>query len=279
MNTFPQRTLVGCNSPRLYFAASNTLLRDDSRSALFVPPETAHVWAFELTSDRSEVSAFLDTLSADEVARSRRLMRQEDCTNFIVAHGVLRNILARYCGVKPVDLCFSKGKAGKPLVEPSRRMSICPAFNMTHSAGRALVAIHGSGDVGIDLEHEQERLDPVSIAARHFRRSELEEILASPESERRAVFLRFWVAKEAVLKAFGVGIDDSFDKINLCWDAEGLSASVASFGSDHTDACWTVRPLVCGPGWHAAIAARSRAWTISTQDISGFCQTESSANA
>jgi len=211
----------------------------------------------------------LQTLSADEVRRSQKIMRREDYAEFITAHGVLRHILSRYCGVRAVDLRFLRGATGKPFIERSISLGIYPHFNMAHSAGRMLLAIHGSGDVGIDLECEQDSLDPVTIAARYLTKAELKEILASPDRKRRAVFLRSWVAKEAVLKACGVGLGYSLDRVELCWASHGNSAAATLLDSAHGETDWTVCLLTCEPGWHAAVAARSGQWTIVSQTVCG----------
>src|SRR6185312_17140504 len=81
-----------------------------------IPIEHAdvHVWAFMLRESNATVEAWRELLSDDENLRADRFVRRRDRARWIVAHGVLRHALGRYCGVDPRAIAFVHGVAGKP---------------------------------------------------------------------------------------------------------------------------------------------------------------------
>lgn len=82
-----------------------------------------------------------------------------------------------------------------------------PAFGASHSGDRGLVAIaDGVGALGIDLEVIRPRADLDRLAARVLDRRALARWRSEAEATALERFLRAWVAKEAYLKATGVGI-------------------------------------------------------------------------
>ena len=119
-------------------------------------------------------------------ARSCRMRREEDRRS-IIGSGIL---LHRVLGLADeTRLCQTP--AGKPYLEGG------PAFSLSHSAGRCLLAVGEGRCVGADLE----RLDPDNLQAA--------EAALSPEELawiREDLLTRFhilWTRKESVFKALG----------------------------------------------------------------------------
>src|ERR1700761_6700279 len=76
--------------------------------------DTAHVWAFTLDGSPALVAACRDLLSPDERQRADRFVFAHDRIHHTVAHGVLRHLLARCCGIAPTSLRFRTTASGKP---------------------------------------------------------------------------------------------------------------------------------------------------------------------
>ena len=130
-----------------------------------------------------------------------------------------------------------------------------------------LLAVANGEDVGVDLEYERNGIHPLTVAGRYFRDVETEAIMAQPNDVRGAVFFRHWVAKEAVLKATGVGLGLPLDKFKIEWARQEDTAHVISFDRQYLDNNWIVRMLNCETGWYAAVSARTARWTLSTQAV------------
>jgi 4'-phosphopantetheinyl transferase len=218
------------------------------------------VWAYRLDEPEDVVDAWSPVLSRDESLRADRFVRREDRGRWIVARGILRHLLGGYCGIDPVDVAFEYGAAGKPGVAASVPASV--AFNMAHSHDRALVAVTRGAPVGIDLEQQRDHFDPLPLAHRFFHGAELDAIHAAPVDRQRDAFFRHWVAKEAVLKAQGVGLSFPLDRFCVTFEGEGAIARVQTRDPSTLSPDWIVRMLPLEVGWHGAVAAGGEGWTV-----------------
>jgi len=63
-----------------------------------------HVWRSELDLSEAELGKLAETRALDEQARAARFRFPRDRHRFIVARGVLREILARYLDRDPAKL-------------------------------------------------------------------------------------------------------------------------------------------------------------------------------
>ena len=153
-----------------------------------IPIERAdvHVWAFTLRESNAIVEAWTQLLSDDEKLRADRFVRRRDRARWIVAHGVLRHVLGRYCGVDPRAIAFVHGAAGKPSLAPTCANGEPTTFNLTHSHDRALLAVSRGREIGVDLEQVRDDFDPLTIAREFFFGSELAAIQAAPPKLRCA---------------------------------------------------------------------------------------------
>ena len=88
---------------------------------------------------------------ADELTRANRFHFTKDRNHFVVARGLLRNLLAAYLGVNCAELRFSYGAQGKPFLLLDGQAQI--NFNISHSDGRAAFAFTRGRDLGVDLSH------------------------------------------------------------------------------------------------------------------------------
>jgi 4'-phosphopantetheinyl transferase len=79
-------------------------------------------------------------------------------------------------------------------------------FNFSHTVGLALVAVAGSGRVGIDAERVRPEVEVEDLSRRFFAPAEAAEILALSPDARVAAFFSCWTRKEAFVKALGGGL-------------------------------------------------------------------------
>jgi 4'-phosphopantetheinyl transferase len=92
---------------------------------------------------------------------------------------------------------------GRPFVVGRDDLS----FSVSHSGAVGLVAVvRGGATVGVDVEQLRPRHRLARLAARTLGPAQLARFRAAPEPDRLALFLGAWTAKEAYLKATGVGI-------------------------------------------------------------------------
>src|SRR5581483_5501651 len=161
---------------------------------------TARVHVVELDRPESEVAALGGVLTADELLRAGRMRAEEQRRRAIVTRAELRRLLARETGRKPEEIVFAAGPHGKPRLDDT---AAGVRFNLSHSAGLALIAIAHDAEVGVDVEEVRPRSDLRGVGRRVFTEAEREAVELGGE----AAFYRHWVAKEAFVKATGRGIE------------------------------------------------------------------------
>ncbi len=223
--------------------------------------DALHVCAFSLDGTPDLVERCRATLSPEERQRADRFVFARDRVRYTIAHAVLRHVLSRYCAQMPASLRFIAGAAGKPALESSGREPPV-RFNLSHSDNRALLAVSGDRELGVDLERVRSNIEALSISRHYFFGSERDAIEAAPSSERDTVFFRYWVAKEAVLKAQGIGLGFPLDRFRVDFLPGEDAARIETFDPVALEPNWTVRMLPCESGWLGAVAARGKDWTV-----------------
>ena len=138
-------------------------------------------------------------LSLDELARVRRMKNFSLRRSSLASRYALRCILAEHLVVDPAALQFGQGDKGKPYVISSTSLE----FNLSHSGDYLLIAV-GSVPVGVDVEYVKPLPAYLQLASRFFTSQEYAFIQASQTP--LCAFYRVWTAKEAYVKALGIGL-------------------------------------------------------------------------
>ncbi len=206
---------------------------------------------FDLDSppERGERPA-AEILSREEVARAGRFRRSRDARRFLAGRSRTRLALGELLGVAPERLVFADGPFGKPEIRfPAASLS----FSLSHAGARAMLAVAEEGRVGVDIEARDAAPDAEALASRALAPAEIEELFALPSAEREAFFLSRWTAREALLKAAGIGLSSNPARIRLERDALGGflprgEPRIAGLVAWHFDAA---------PGFLVALAAET----------------------
>jgi 4'-phosphopantetheinyl transferase len=239
--------------------------RDAPTPLIEIGSPEVHVWGFSLDADTAELTRVAQYLSGDERERVNRLVSGRHQHEFMTAHVVLRMVLSRYCGERPQELDIQKTSDGKPFLTHNDAIR----FNLTHSHGRALIAIAKDREVGIDLEKIRPEVDIVSLANR-FLSSQDQAFIGGGDSQRRHErFLQVWVAREAVFKAEGKGMKFPLhrDHVELSSDGKEGRLVRGEGGSDGTN--MPIRFLPLESGWVGAVAAEGSDWTVTYHSLAG----------
>ncbi|MGH8211472.1 MAG: 4'-phosphopantetheinyl transferase family protein, partial [Steroidobacteraceae bacterium] len=215
------------------------------RRPLRTEQNSVHVWAFELECPSECIELCRSWLSAAECDQADRLVFPQDRNRYTIAHGVLRRLLSLYCDSAPESLRFTSPASGKPALQPLNGVAPAISFNLTHSHARALIGVSASLELGIDLEMLAANTEVLSISRRYFFGSEREAIEGAPSALRDKTFFRYWVAKEAVLKAAGMGLGFPLDRFRVDFLPGGAAARIETLDPAVLAGDWTVRMLPC----------------------------------
>jgi 4'-phosphopantetheinyl transferase len=175
------------------------------------PLGDADIHVFSWSLDSPPTPEEWQTLSEEESLRAQRFVFPRDRDRYVRAHATMRTRLAGYSGLPPAGIPFVNNAYGKPQID-AREKPQSLRFNLSHSAGIAVLAIAREYELGLDIEI----LRPIGadIAEHHFSPRELSRLLALSRDEELLGFYRCWTSKEALLKGEGCGLNlplDSFD--------------------------------------------------------------------
>jgi 4'-phosphopantetheinyl transferase len=220
-----------------------------------------HVWRASLDLAAEQVDYYRALLAPDEQARADRFHFPSGRDHFIVAHGILRAMLARYLTLEPGELRFGYSRYGKPsLAEETGGTKLC--FNLSHAHGLALYAVNHGREVGIDVEYVRADLAYEQIAERFFSPGEVSVLRSLPAADRIEAFFNCWTRKEAYIKARGEGLSHPLERFDVSL-APGEPAALLRTPGDPPEAYrWSLKALSPGPGFVAALAVRGHSWRL-----------------
>lgn len=233
-------------------------------SNIYLPLEVnqVYVWQADLNLTNSRLQKLQLTLSADEQCRANRFYFPQDKNHYIAARGILRSILAEYLHTNPELIKFTYTPQGKPYLANNNKKSSVEyknviQFNLSHSQGLALYAIAVDRPLGIDLEYCRPLPNALALAKRWFLPSEYQELLPQSnrvsQCEQEKTFFRLWTAKEAYLKATGVGLRD-LATVEITITPEDSLQFKAINGSRELAQEWSLLELNPAPNYVGALA-------------------------
>jgi 4'-phosphopantetheinyl transferase len=193
-----------------------------------------------------------ELLNGEERARADRFLVEHARSAFVATRSALRRLASGYLGVPAGDLNFGAGPQGKPYLtgSPARLK-----FNVSHTAGLAVLGFAWDAEIGVDVERLRPMEDMDAIAARFFAATEVSELRSVEGSEERtAAFYRCWTRKEAYIKAVGGGLSIPLDGFHVAF-LEGEAPAVSVPG-------WVMHAWVPEAGYVAATAVNVQAPTV-----------------
>jgi len=216
-----------------------------------------HVWRASLAQSTQVFDKCWATLSPGERQKARRFHFERDTFRYVLARGVLREVVGHYVGLNPIEVRFTQNRFGKPgLAENDADLR----FNVSHSHDLALYACARGRDVGIDIELLRDDLASDQIADQFFSPVESRAIRLLPMHQRTRAFFRCWTRKEAYIKAVGEGLSSLSKPLVFLENDE--SADPVAIDPQLTERAWTIMDLHPFPECAAALAFRGEYSTL-----------------
>lgn len=228
-------------------------------------PRTVHVWAIAVDrpADIPAITGEHETaLSTAEWRRAQAFRSERDRHRFIARRVALRQLLGRYLALEPGDIEIDEGGGRKPAIAGLNAkhdaIGVLPdiAFNCSHSDGVALLAFARDLPVGVDLERVRPAPEAEDVARRYFSPHEYRALMKIPPADRLAAFYECWTAKEAVVKALGLGLAMPLEGFTVSF-ARGQPARLVHLDTGEPDD-WMLTRLRPSPGYSAALAVHAR---------------------
>lgn len=224
-----------------------------------------HVWRVFINTTNFQSKSLLETLSADELTRAEQFHFKKDQRRFIMARGILRNILGHYLQRKPSEISFEYTSHGKPVLATDDGCDIL-SFNLSHSGEIALYAVTRNRKIGIDVEHIRDNYDVGQIAQRFFSAGEVSSLYKIHKQKQPGVFFQYWTRKEAFIKATGKGVSFPMEQCDVSLINGKILSPIRLLGDNRETSCWYGLDLFPGHGYVAAIAVERDDWHLSCWD-------------
>lgn len=213
----------------------------------------AHVWRIDLSRDPASFEDDRELLSDDEHRRAERFRLDLRRRRYVAAHATLRRILALYLDLRPVEIRYRRGPAGKPFLAPG----VTPRdlrFNLSDSADLALVAVAESRELGVDVERLRRDKPIMDLAERWLADDEAAALRDLPEPQRAAAFFACWTRKEAYVKAQGGSIIRALRSFAVSVEPDAGRVDLVVHGDPEAARRWRLRSLPVAPDFAAALA-------------------------
>ncbi|MFD7259967.1 4'-phosphopantetheinyl transferase family protein [Streptomyces sp. NPDC059874] len=212
------------------------------------------------------VSATLAAHWLDEQERetASRFLFERDRRQYLVAHTLLRRVLALETGIPEAEAVLRRSPHGRPHLQPPPGGlpggGDAPDFNLARTHGHTLVGVTRGHRIGVDLEHLGRGAAALDGIVEGFPRAERDWIGAVPAGRpriRRA--LRLWTLRQAYAKACAP--DGGPDRAPYTFtrsDERGtLAFTVDGEGGDGGEDRWRFLEFEPVPEMLAAVAVRT----------------------
>lgn len=143
------------------------------------------IYLIKTTLVKNHFNEVLNYVEASRRDRALKYLKEEDKLRSLASSYLMK----KYLG----DVEIKENKNGKPYIEGG------PFFNVSHSGEYAVLAIHPSKEVGVDIEH----IDPTRVDAIKYTLSEEEK-----KETDTTTFFRMWSNKESLIKCIGSSMND-----------------------------------------------------------------------
>lgn len=174
-------------------------------------PARCHVW----WSRPGEVQAWHEELLDHvELERSRSYRHDIDRQRFVMGVALSRLAVAQLANVDASQVEISRRcpDCARPHGKPTF-IGLAWHLSVTHSGDAVGVAMSESGPIGLDVEKVNPSIPiPEEMVLTPMEQDRVERI---PAGDRYAALLRYWVRKEAVLKATAEGLRRSMTTVEI----------------------------------------------------------------
>lgn len=216
-------------------------------------PGGCELWLADLAASAdalAEMEARTPRLGPAELARAAAFSDAAVRREWLAAHIALRLLLERVAGpqVRGVDYALAPG--GKPSLP-----ALDLGFSLSHARGRALIGIHRSASIGVDVERPRH----VRVDAQRWALIEAAAVAlagAALPGEGEARFLQAWVRLEAFAKADGCGVGRLLTRLGILGGRRrAIEEAVAALQDEAGSDAIVVRDIAAGAETFAAVAA------------------------
>ena len=152
-----------------------------------------------------------------------------------------------------MEVHFEYQPSGKPALAAQQNPHGLE-FNVSHSAGLALIAVSAGHRVGVDIEKIRSEVDTTALAERFFSVRERTGLRVLPDHLRVPAFFACWTRKESFLKATGQGLSFPLVDFSVTTHPDLDPALEEIRGNTEARKQWFLADLSVASGYRATVA-------------------------
>lgn len=211
--------------------------------------------------DEAQQRRYAGWLDHDERVRWQRFHIKADQQCYLLAHALVRSVLAGYLQQSPEQLRFTHNRYGKPELDHSLQPRLhALRFNLSHTRGLIALAVTVDAEVGVDVEATSRKVEVQALADRFFAPSEASLLRETAPDLQRELFFRLWTLKEAYVKARGLGLQLGLESFAFSFDAQeapGMTTVEPNVDATH----WSFFQYQQPPHFRVAVAVQAAGLT------------------
>lgn len=159
----------------------------------------------DLSAAGRREEAALALLDDTEQRRRARFLSDSPRRRFTLCRAALRSVLGNELACRNEDLGFGFSEHDKPFATISGRPAPV-SFNVSHSGRHGMIALAHRGRVGVDIEERVPNRNLELLMGAVLGPNEQAEVTAASGHAQLRLFLDLWTMKEALSKAYGMGL-------------------------------------------------------------------------
>jgi 4'-phosphopantetheinyl transferase len=213
----------------------------------------SEIWVWYLSATEWDPADYMERVTEDERQRAARLPSPQDAGRFLASRALVRAALGRELDADPAGLLIDRrcDHCGDPDHGRSRVIQTDATAATVHfspsRAGSVVAVAIGSAPLGLDAEAARDDVEDL-LAGPMFSRRERTWVRRAQPSDIPTRALELWVAKEAIGKAAGLGLEQA-DQIVVPLGGHGWRRATDGAG----EGCWLTAVEI--PGTAAAAVA------------------------
>ncbi|CAM4439813.1 MAG: hypothetical protein LEGION0398_MBIBDBAK_01404 [Legionellaceae bacterium] len=254
-----------------FFDSAASLMRSHfieeiQRELPVLSEDTAHVLTIHLNNFHPFINDLYQLLSTEERQRANEYFFLKDKNRYIIARGMLKIMLSAYLNIAPDYVQFVYSQYGKPYLPHFPFLQ----FNISHSEDMVIFAFNYKRLIGIDIEYTQKKIDIMSISQQFFSKREYHSLKSINSEDQKQAFFNAWVAKEAFIKALGLGLSFDLADIEVDCFSQDLFNIMAIHHSTEIVEDWCLYPINSCPDYVAAMAIKGALQKLFIKNIVPF---------
>lgn len=215
-----------------------------------------HLFWGQLNLPGQDFAGWESHLSAEELQRLKLFSSTDGGRRFARSHGLLRQLLGGYLGIKPAEVLIENSAKGKPGLG-GRQVESGVQFNLSHTGEQVLIGFCKNKPIGVDLEQVRPPRNLQRLAARYFSAGEQATLAQLSGEQQLQAFFTCWTGKEAFLKCLGEGLSYGLARFEVEIDPERPLSLVQVGGDVQGGRGWQLECFAVGEQHLGALAVQS----------------------